>query len=243
MCLAGIVPANESTRLTKSMVPVMMDGVCSPAYIQQTASSVFPVYQAPLKQLWGQARWTNPSDVVVEYLLGKLINQGRSTALIWGMTRLSALCQREEGQKRQENEVSHYVQLQQRTEHVGGVCQAHPDPASSCREDIWASDAMSAGPPGWWAVGILSLCFGEPSSCFRLAEAQISQYGSLPEIGANFHIRASRGSRSLCCAGQWGAAEPWVPGPCCGCGWRFSTWFTLAQLWETAATPAPVPLC
>lgn len=47
MCLAGIVPANESTRLTKSMVPVMMDGVCSPAYFQQMASSVFPVYQAP----------------------------------------------------------------------------------------------------------------------------------------------------------------------------------------------------
>lgn len=48
MCLAGIVPANESTRLTKSVVPVMMDGVCSPAYSQQMASSALPAFQAPL---------------------------------------------------------------------------------------------------------------------------------------------------------------------------------------------------
>lgn len=49
MCLAGTAPANESTRLTKSMVPVMMDGVCSPAYFQQMASSALPVYQAPFQ--------------------------------------------------------------------------------------------------------------------------------------------------------------------------------------------------
>lgn len=48
MCLAGIVPANESTRLTKSMVPVMMDGVRLPAYSQQMASSALSAFQAPL---------------------------------------------------------------------------------------------------------------------------------------------------------------------------------------------------
>lgn len=47
-------------------------------------------------------------------------------------------------------------------------------------------------------MGILSLCFRALSSCFHLAEAQISHYSSLPEIGANFHIRASRGGRSWC---------------------------------------------
>lgn len=33
------------------MVPVMMDGVCSPAYFQQMASSALPVYQAPFSSM------------------------------------------------------------------------------------------------------------------------------------------------------------------------------------------------
>lgn len=131
---------------------------------------------------------------------------------LWGITRLLVLFQREWGQKGHSllwpSEGSRYVGFQQRSEHVGGLGRAQPALAPSCREGFWPWDAMSRGRSGWWAVGILSLCFGEPSSCFHLAEAQISQYSSLPEMGANFHIRASLGGRSRCRAGRWGAAEP-----------------------------------
>lgn len=64
-------------------------------------------------------------------------------------------------------------------------------------------------------MGILALCFGEPSSCFHLAEAQISQRSSLPGTGANFHISACRGGRSRCRAGRRGAAEPRSPALVC----------------------------
>lgn len=48
MCLAGFVPANESTRLTESIVPVRMELVRLQIFnFQQMASCVFPVSQAP----------------------------------------------------------------------------------------------------------------------------------------------------------------------------------------------------
>lgn len=84
--------------------------------------------------------------------------------------------------------------------------QSAPEPPTPA-----PGSTRGAGPWGWWAVGILSLCFGEPSSCFHLAEAQISQCSSLPGTGANFHISACRGGRSRCRAGQRGAAEPRSP--------------------------------
>ena len=211
MCLAGIVPANESTRLTKSVVPVMMDGVCSPAYFQQMAS--VSLFTEPLSAMLGtrsmyEFKWLcsrrcaqKTPKTEKEHGIPSEEEQG-------SRHRFRGSRDRKANSLPWHSEVSHYVRLRQRSERVGGLGRAHPSPAPSCRDDIWASDTMSAGPSGWWAAGILSLCFGEPSSCFHLAEAQISQYNSLPEIGANFHIRASRGGRSRCRAGWWGAAEP-----------------------------------
>lgn len=79
-----------------------------------------------------------------------------------------------------------------------GLAHAHP---SQHRAAGWTSRhgiPRARVPLGDELWGYYHFCSREPSSCFHLAEAQISHSSSLPEIGANFHIRASRGGRSWC---------------------------------------------